>query len=181
MAVKTFGTEVLTSADTNTYLANSGLVYVKSQTVGTAVSSVNVTSAFSTDYDNYLVSYTGGVGSTATSIRLKLGTTTTGYYSQLIYASYATTTPLANVPDNNGAIFTFSGQSSTSFARIRVEIQNPFLSVRTQINGSYVDTTLSGHFAGFLDNATSYTDFTISPGSGTLTGGTITVYGYRKA
>ena len=182
MAIKTFTAgAVLTAADTNTYLTNSGLVYVKSQTVGTGVSSVNVTSAFSTDYDNYLVSYTGGVGSSATSIRLKLGTTTAGYYSQLIYCTYAAATPLANVPDNNGAIFTFVGQSSTTFARIRVEIQNPFSSVRTQINGSYVDTTLSGHFGGFLDNATSYTDFTISPGSGTLTGGTITVYGYRKA
>jgi hypothetical protein len=28
MAVKTFTTETLTSADTNEYLANSGLVYV---------------------------------------------------------------------------------------------------------------------------------------------------------
>ena len=56
MAIKTFTTgEVLTAADTNTYLANSGLVYVKSQTIGSAVSSVNVTSAFSSTYDNYVI------------------------------------------------------------------------------------------------------------------------------
>jgi hypothetical protein len=38
MAIKTFTTgEVLTASDTNTYLANSGLVYVKSQTIGSGV------------------------------------------------------------------------------------------------------------------------------------------------
>ena len=54
MAVKTFTTEVLTSADTNTYLANSGLVYVKSHTI-TSGASVVVTDAFSSTYDNYLI------------------------------------------------------------------------------------------------------------------------------
>jgi hypothetical protein len=33
---------------------------------------------------------------------------------------------------------------------------------------------------GYLDNTTSYTDFTLTPSSGTLTGGTIRVYGYTE-
>jgi hypothetical protein len=32
--------------------------------------------------------------------------------------------------------------------------------------------------AGYLDNTTSYTSFEIFPNGGTLTGGTIFVYGY---
>lgn len=53
MAIKTFTTgEVLTASDTNTYLANSGLVFVKSQTIGSAVTSVTVSDAFSATYDN---------------------------------------------------------------------------------------------------------------------------------
>ena len=56
MAIKTFTTgEVLTAADTNTYLANSGLVLVKSQTIGTGVASVTISDAFSTTYDNYRI------------------------------------------------------------------------------------------------------------------------------
>jgi hypothetical protein len=38
-----------------------------------------------------------------------------------------------------------------------------------------------GVFGGYLNDATSYTAFTITASSGTMTGGTITVYGYRKA
>jgi len=33
---------------------------------------------------------------------------------------------------------------------------------------------------GYVNNTTQYTAFTISPSSGTLTGGTIRVYGYRN-
>jgi hypothetical protein len=33
----------------------------------------------------------------------------------------------------------------------------------------------------FLNNSTSYTGFTIIPETGTLTGGTVDVYGYAKA
>ena len=56
MAVKTFTTgEVLTASDTNTYLNNGGLVYISGTTVGTGVSSVTVSSAFSSTYDNYRV------------------------------------------------------------------------------------------------------------------------------
>jgi len=181
MAVKTFTSEILTSSDTNTYLANSGLVYVKSQTVGTAVSSVTVSDAFSATYDSYKILYTGGVGSTATALTLKMGATTAGYYSQLIYAQYSGSTVLANVPDNNAAVWSYVGAGSTSFARLEIEINNPFTAHRTVIKGSYVDTGLSGNFAGYLNNTTSYTAFTLAPTSGTLTGGTITVYGYRQA
>jgi hypothetical protein len=34
---------------------------------------------------------------------------------------------------------------------------------------------------GFLNDSTSYTGFTIIAETGTLTGGTIAVYGYAKA
>jgi hypothetical protein len=74
MAIKTFTTgEVLTAADTNTYLANSGLVYVASTTVGTGVSSVTVSSAFNSTYDNYKIIYSGGVGSVTTTISMSKG------------------------------------------------------------------------------------------------------------
>jgi len=85
MAIKTFTTgEVLTASDTNTYLANSGLVYIKQQTVGNAVASVTVSDAFSSTYDNYKITYTGGASSGGGALKLTLGATVTGYYGALI-------------------------------------------------------------------------------------------------
>ena len=170
--------DVLNASDMN----GVGLWLVKSQAVGTGVSSVTVTGAFSADYDNYRISYTGGVGSGGAAISMRLGATATGYYSQLMYAAYASPIPpISNVPDNNGAQWSYFGAMTASMARVSVELNNPFLAARTQFNGTYVDIALSGQMAGFLDNTTSYTAFTLTAGGGgTLTGGTIRVYGYRN-
>jgi hypothetical protein len=170
--------EILRATDMNAV----GLWLVKTVTVGTGVTSVPVTDAFSANFDNYRITYTGGVGSGAASIQMRLGSTNTGYYSQLVYSAYASPIPpVSNVPDNNGAQWSYVGANSTTMPRIEMEVNNPFQSVRTQMKGSYVDTGLSGNFAGFLDNTTSYTGFTIFGGlSTTLTGGVIRVYGYRN-
>jgi hypothetical protein len=45
-------------------LPSSGMTLISTTTIGTAVSSVNVTSAFSTTYDNYKIMISGGVAST---------------------------------------------------------------------------------------------------------------------
>ena len=65
MAIKTFTTgEVLTAADTNTYLANSGLVYITQATL-TGVS-VNIQGCFSAAYDSYLLQFTNAKTTAAT-------------------------------------------------------------------------------------------------------------------
>ena len=184
MAIKTFTTgEVLTASDTNTYLANSGLVFVKSQTVGTTVSSVTVSSAFSSTFDNYQIVYTGGTSSATQNIALQMGSTTTGYYGNIIYAVPSTPAP-TGLGVNNGASWTYAGDGTTTGARLACTLYAPNLAVRTGIAVSYVGTSTTfgafGFFSGNLDNATQYTAFTIAPNTGTLTGGTITVYGYRK-
>jgi hypothetical protein len=56
------------------------------------------------------------------------------------------------------------------------------LSTVTVVNwrGSQVTTDgISFQYQGFLNNTTSYTSFKLTPGDGTLTGGTIYVYGYN--
>lgn len=182
MAIKTFTTgEVLTASDTNTYLANSGLVYVKSQTVGTGVSSVSVTSAFLTDYDAYQIVYSGGMMSADTALGLQLGSTTSGYYGSYVYGSYSAST-VAAASDNNGAKFTYCGGGDPyTGASCIFTLNNPFLTKQTYIHAPVAYQTNVGTYVGRLANTTSYTAFTISPFSGTMTGGTITVYGFRKA
>ena len=65
------------------------------------------------------------------------------------------------------------------------DIYSPFLAARTSYTWNYsgIVSGANGFYStggGFLDNATSYTAFTLTPSSGTITGGTIAVYGYNK-
>ena len=179
MAVKTFTTETLTSADTNTYLANSGLVYVTSATIGTTVSSVTVSGAFSSTYDNYLVTLGGGVSSAGCSLDLSLGSTTSGYKWCLVWTSWGAT--VFSDSSASAANMRYMGRSDTNGQDAHIDIMSPFLSKNTRVLGSAISNSDTGTTTGFLQNSTSYTAFTITPSGGTLTGGTITVYGYRKA
>lgn len=166
--------DVLPASDMNAI----GLWLVKTQTVGSGVSSVTVTGAFSSTYDNYLVTYINGTGG-GTYLQMTIGNATSGYYYQLIYANYTSSVVSANVPDNNAARFTYVGTANNS-TYLEARISAPFLSVPTRIATTYVDSTVAGQGAGLLNNSNSYTSFTITPALGTLTGGTIRVYGYRN-
>lgn len=172
--------QVFTAADAN-LMANSGLVYVKQQTIGNAVASVAVSDAFSATYDNYLITCHGGASSAQGALGLLLGATVTGYYGNMIYGTHGSTA-VAAVSDNNAVRFTHIGSANGDFISINVTLLNPFAAAKTVATGvGTVYTTVNGSYNGWLNNSTSYTGFTLAPNSGTLTGGIITVYGYRKA
>lgn len=185
MAIKTFTTgEVLTASDTNTYLANAGLVYVTSTTVGSGVSTVTVSSCFSSSFDNYRIVYFGGTSSTQQELRLQMGSTTTGYYNTLLYGAYSATPSALAAGLVNTANFGYAGVGDPDGCSLTVDVMNPNLAKRTVIAGSFIgmDTDrVFGTTGGFLADTTAYTSFTMTPSTGTITGGTITVYGYRKA
>lgn len=183
MAVKTFTSEVLTSADTNTYLANSGLVYVTSATIGTAVASVSVTGAFNSTYDQYYITVTGGAASTTALMYFALTGSTTGYYGGIVYVSYATGS-VSGGNANNAANVLWGGLGTTNVLSSAITLGNPNNAKVTTIQSEFIETATGGNggvFHGFLNNTTSYTGFTFTLASGTMTGGTINVYGYRKA
>jgi hypothetical protein len=167
------------------WVTQNGLQLVKAQTIGSAVSSVTVSSAFSATYDAYKIVVTGGAGSTNQTLTLTLGSASTGYY-----ASYFRTTTFSNAAYdgqilNNGAGWSESGYGTTSGLGMNIELQSPFLAKTTILGGVYQrgNTTAvgMGTFSGFLNDTTSYTAFTITPSSGTMTGGTVRVYGYANS
>ena len=182
MAVKQFTSEILTSADTNTYLANSGLVYVMSQTIGTAVGTVVVPNAFNSTYDAYRIVVTGGTGTTAgNSLALQLTGVTTGYYAAIIF-TYYTPAAVTVATVNNGSSWEFAGSYGTDGIVLACDIINPYAAKPTFLAGATYANHLAGGVQGKQTSNTSFTGFTlITQGGGTLTGGTITVYGYRKA
>ena len=176
--------DVLEAAQLNsnfTYLEDAGgLTLIKSQVIGSAVASVAVTGAFSTDYDTYKITIAGGAGSSANSgIRMILGATTTNYYYGIPLAIYS-----------GGGAASLAGTNTTSWEvgsinaaslNLNVELIDPFAAKITKVFPQVAKDTSGGSGGGFLNDTTSYTGFTLTPSAGTLTGGTIYVYGYKKA
>lgn len=165
--------DVLNASDMNAV----GLWLVKIQTVGSGVSSVTVTGAFSADYDNYLITLAGGSASALGDIRLQLGSSTASYKNQLIYGTYAST-PLAYGATLSN--FGYVGGSDVGEANAEIVLNSPFLTKYTKCFARYTNSNAGVSFFGQHEVASSYTAFTLICGAGTLTGGTIRVYGYRN-
>jgi hypothetical protein len=179
MAIKTFTDNTsLPASDINTYLTNSGLVYIKEQTVGTGVASVTVSDAFSATYNNYLILDNGGSMSVDTAYRLTFGASATLYYGVMIYGSFLGGA-VSNAAGNNLAYVEFAGGSQTRNGYI--EVQSPFLAKNTEIRARIRYGTVYGTSVALHGDPSSFSSFTLTPASGTMTGGTISVYGYRKA
>jgi hypothetical protein len=156
-----------------------GLVLVKTQTIGSAVASVAVTDAFSATYDNYKIVVSGGVASTAVAFEMILGANTANYYYSLLYATY-NNTPLAS-SGSNVAKWSDIGNADTTGLSFIMEINNPFLAKNTSMSCPISRTNLAGMSNGLHVSATSFTGFTLNPNAGTITGGTIRVYGYANS
>ena len=169
--------DVLNASDMN----GVGLWLVKTQTVGSGVASVTVTGAFSSDYDNYRIVYGGGTGSTAITLSLQLGASTTGYYSVVNYAAYAALATPLSTGDSNQALWRYVGYADANYAQMSFDLIAPNLARWTTFNAaSWAATTVAGTSSGIHQVATAYTAFTLGVNTGTLTGGTIRVYGYRN-
>jgi hypothetical protein len=180
VAIEALGDAIDATVSTALGGAYPGLRLIKKQTIGTGVSSVTVTSAFSATYDNYKIIVSGGNASADGDIKLTLGATASGYFQALIYSAFSGPGVTSAVV-NNGASWQYAGSHRTTTNSLNCELFNPFNTDETLVNGVYVGAkngSVSGNASGFLDNSTSYTAFTLTASSGTLTGGTIYVYGY---
>ena len=163
-------------------ITDPGLVLISSTTLGSAVTTVTVSNAFSSTYDNYRITISGGTVSTNTSLEMLLGATTAGYYQAGKLRTFAGAD--LNV-DNENIGGWFLGDCSTKSLAYTIDLFGPNLANETWFSASsvYMNTT-SGHSlfqTGFVDNTTQYTAFTINVNGGhNVTGGTIKVYGYRN-
>jgi len=159
------------------------LTLISATTIGSAVSSVTVSSAFSSTYDNYLILITGGTPSASNNgLTFQLGSTTTGYYWSEIRSPWGGT--ITGTGGSNSSNWTIVNSRNT--LNVQLDLQNPFLTEETtfQSRNVFTDTGASGRVyydGGYLNNTTSYTAFTVASTTGTLTGGTIRVYGYANS
>jgi hypothetical protein len=170
-----------TTAQMNTAItAGVGLVPILTQTIGSAVSSVVVNNAFSATYDAYKIIISGGVGSLAGWGYLQLGASTANYSFGAWEKRYSgsTTDYQASTASTN---FSRCWSQLTNVLDLNIEIKNPNLAKYTVINYSFQSGNDGNYNGGGQHKvATAYTDFTIGVESGTISGGTLKVYGYKN-
>jgi hypothetical protein len=158
-----------------------GLRLVKKQAIGTAVASVVVTDAFSATYENYKIIVSGGVGSSVgATLNMTFGSTTSGYY-WAGSASLMAENSLQVVRGDNVANWARAGIANTNSLNGDIDVLMPNLAKKTTYKSQYVQNVVGGNnvaSGGFVNNDLQYTGFTFTAASGTLTGGTIYVYGY---
>jgi hypothetical protein len=164
---------VIPTGATNGTVSANGAV-----TIGSAVNSVTVNGAFSSAYDNYKIIISGGAASTFDNISMTLGSANTEYYTSVMFTNFSGA-GWNTFSSNNAANFPYIGYASPNGIRIDADILNPFTAHHTSFQGNYTSLTAAGLVAGLQKSTTSFTGFTIGF-SGTLTGGTIRIYGYNN-
>lgn len=173
-------TQQIESYDGAEWRGMSGLQLVKKQTIGSGVTSVSVTSAFSATYTDYKIMISDGVGSTTIQLLFSLNGITTGYNNNLQFNAFGSSSPLAaNVP--NSSTVNWSGSATSSNIQLDLTVKSPFLSKNKFVAGTYNEmytSGISGNMQSFINSTASATGFTVACVSGNLTGGTIYVYGY---
>jgi hypothetical protein len=169
--------ETLRAADMNAV----GLWLVKTQAVVGSPTSVTITGAFSSDYDNYRIVYDGIVCSTSdTTIFVRPGAdTSANYYSGGLFVLYTGTG--AGYHINSGSTEGIGvGVTSSSTASGAFDVLAPNKAVQTRAMGQWTSDAYTGSYGGVHKVATAYTSIEIRPASGTFTGGSFRVYGYRN-
>jgi hypothetical protein len=170
--------EVLTAAA----MDSIGLWLVKTQTIGSGVASVSVPDAFPSDYTNFRVVIDGAVctiSDTTVSIRPGGDTTAASYFASGFFVLYSGTGNgwLANNGTTDGISVGITSTTDMSFA---FDVFNPNVAKWTRAMGVWSGDSYVGQYSGVHKVAAAYTSFDLRVYAGTMTGGTIRVYGYRK-
>lgn len=161
-----------------------GLWHISTVTGGNGTSSLAVPDVFSADYSAYRVLLSGGTIGTATNLRLRLGSSATGYYSSQEYISFAAAQVLGG--DVNATYLNGVGRSEpTTGSDGTIEFYNPQAAARTRIHAMFVAMNTTGGAQttlGYHNVATAYTGFTVFTTAGNWTSDlTVEVFGYNPA
>lgn len=179
------GNEVANSTDP---VGDGGLVHIKTQTIGSGVSSVSVTDVFSSTYDNYKVVVNINDSSTNTAVTWSSpqDTSTTYQYSGYYLYLYQANTSLNFVGNYTSSYIQvgFTTSALTGFGgNIVMDILRPNMDAATFIQSTastYYVYNIWGRISPAATPHSQLTGFTLGLVSGTMTGGNIRVYGYRN-
>ena len=181
-AIETLGDDIDATLYTALGGAYPGLRLVKAQAIGTGVSSISVTNAFSATYDSYKIMISNSVASTNNGLVMTLTGSTASYVNAVIYSAYSGGSVLGATLGTTS--WSEVGSGTTGGVSMNLELNDPFLARHTGMRSLHTLMPSNGSVVainGAHNVATSYSGFTLTTSSGTLTGGTIYVYGYGKS
>jgi hypothetical protein len=190
MAIKTFTTgEVLTASDTNTFLANSGLVFVTSGALATATT--DFVGCFTSTYSNYRITMQGVGLSANDDIFFRLLSNTTPATGADYNWAMRGLTSAGGASDVNAAAqtlgytgFRVDGVSNASIGAVVMDVFAPQLGQRTfwTVAATAFSTNFIGRNGMNVHNNTSvYDGIRFMTNTATTMQGTVTIYGYRKS
>lgn len=169
--------------NTAAYMNSIGLWLVKTQTIGTAVTTVTIDNVFTSDFTNYRIVVSGGTQTAANGllgVQLRVGgvTSTVSYYNTFLYSPYTGGVLTANT--NNGASWPYVVSSLGTLGWTSTfDLLRPFVAAPTAYFGGNARGDLAGLTSGYHNVSTAYDGILFGVGGGTMTGGTIKIYGYR--
>lgn len=184
-AIETLGDAIDASMNTALGTKKAGMVLLNT-TSFSAVASQSINDVFSASYNNYLIVCTDVIGSAASDIGMRLrvsGADASGANYNYQGVTFQSTL--------NGAGRT-TGQTSAKVGRgitvsknfFEVNVYNPFATATTEYRswmsagGANTTSVEFQLYSGGHTLATSYTGFTLIPGSGTISG-SLSVYAYN--
>jgi hypothetical protein len=172
--------QTLTAAHMNAV----GLWLIKEQAIGSAVTSVTITDAFPSDYDNFRIVVSGVTSSAQQNLLFQFvsgGVPVGGanYGSSGFYQVSGAT--LNGIFATNWTTWEVMPMNTSGTNHISFDLFVPNKAERSRANGfGGMNEVVSFFYTGVHQLATAYTDFRIVVTGGTITGGTIRVYGYRS-
>ena len=159
----------------------SDLVLIKTQTIGSAVSTSVVADAFSSDYDDYVITVSGGVSAALANLTFQITGVTSGYRYNYFYSDYNNSIQCDGFTNASSLAYVGTAGGSSGLT-LRIDVGGPNLPKATTFSSQGGgNLTYVGSLQGRLSNTDQYTGFTIGSGGTTMTGGIIRVFGYRKA
>lgn len=192
MAIKTFTAgSVLTAADTNTYLTNSGLVYIAQGELTSSTAALTFNNVFSSTYDNYRIvidRYRPTDANRSLYMRLRVGGSDTsssyvwsmrGLYQDGSSADASSGAPLTTSID----LGAYNSLNSVGLCSCSADICAPFKTERTFLTfNSVLYNAQYGTRNGFAAQTveTSFTGFSLLSSFGNITNLRCKVYGYRN-
>lgn len=171
--------EVLQASDLNAY---AGLVFVKSQDITGTPTSVTITDAFSSQFQNYrIMGVNLDYSTNGDEIELEMGsggTHTSSYYG--VVSRFPYTGSISDTQHNNSAPMSigFTNQSIGG-GTLCVDIFGAYTSGTFTSWAGYAAGLRGMRVNGLYNSSASFTDVTFQTTAGTFVAGTFKVYGYN--
>ena len=190
MAVKTFTTgEVLTAADTNTYLANSGLVYVGGGSFTTAANP-DFDNVFSATYDHYRIYLNLTAISTNVEVYFRYIDNTgsvvaTTNYDYQLFENVSTTLTGASTMGATASRIQFS-YATPGYMAATIDLFSPFqalqtLAISTATSPNGTTNILANDVKHRFRLTTQMRGIRFLPGGGATITGSAKIFGVRQA